>query len=109
MLASVPAGADGYLIKRVLMDWADDDATVLLRNCAAAMAEQGKVIVVEMLMPAGNDHSPAKPFDILMLLSQPGRIRTEAEFSELFTAAGLRLARIIPTASPNSILEGVRA
>jgi hypothetical protein len=109
MLASVPAGADAYLIKRVLMDWADDDGTVLLRNCAAAMAEQGKVIVVEMLMPAGNDPSPAKAFDILMLLCQSGRIRTRAEFSELFTAAGLRLTRIIPTASPNSILEGVRA
>jgi hypothetical protein len=109
MLASVPAGADAYLIKRVLMDWADDDATALLRHCAAAMAERGKVIVVEMLMPAGNDPSPAKPFDVLMLLNQAGRIRTEAEFRQLFTAAGLRLARIIPTASPNSILEGVRA
>jgi hypothetical protein len=108
MLASVPAGADAYLIKRVLMDWADEDATALLRNCAAAMAGQGKVIVIEMLMPAGNDPSPVKPFDILMLLNQSGRIRTEAEFRELFTAAGLRLTRIIPTASPNSILEGVR-
>lgn len=109
MLASVPAGADAYLIKRVLMDWADDDATVLLRNCAAALPEQGKVIVVEMLMPDGNDPSLAKPFDILMLLNQSGRIRTETEFRNLFTAAGLRLTRIIPTASPNSILEGVRA
>jgi hypothetical protein len=109
MLASVPAGADAYLIKRVLMDWGDDDATALLRNCAAAMAEQGKIIVAEMLMPAGNDPSPAKPFDMLMLLNQSGRIRTEAEFRELFTAAGLRLTRIIPTASPNSMLEGVRA
>jgi O-methyltransferase domain/Dimerisation domain len=110
MFASVPAGADAYLIKRVLMDWGDDHATELLCNCAAAMAKGGKVIVVEMLMPAGNDPSPAKPFDILMLLNQPGgRIRTEAELRQLFTAAGLRLTRIIPTASPNSVLETVRA
>jgi hypothetical protein len=109
MLASVPAGADAYLIKRVLMDWGNNDATALLRNCAAAMAKDGKVIVVEMLMPAGNDPSPAKPFDILMLLNQSGRIRTEGEFRELFAAAGLRPTRIIPTASPNSILEAVRA
>ena len=53
--------------------------------------------------------SPATSFDILMLLNQPGgRIRTEAEFRALFTA-GLRLTRVIPTASPNSILECVRA
>ena len=110
MLASVPAGADAYLIKRVLMDWGDDDAAVLLRNCATAMAEQGKIVVVEMVMVAGNEPSPAKPLDILMLLIQPGgRIRTEAEFRQLFAAAGLRLSRIIPTASPNSVLEAVRA
>src|SRR5437773_4391682 len=79
----------------------------ILRNCAAAMARGGRVLVVEMLMPAGNDPSPAKAFDILMLLNQPGgRIRTEAEFRELFAEAGLRLSRVVPTASPNSILEG---
>ena len=110
MLASVPGGADAYLIKRVLMDWGDQDAARLLGNCAAAMAQDGKVIAVEMVMATGNDPSPAKPFDILMLLTQPGgRIRTEAEFRQLFTAAGLRLTRVIPTASPNSVLEGARA
>jgi hypothetical protein len=43
-------------------------------------------------------------------VQHPGAgIRTEAEYSDLFADAGLRLARIIPTASPNSILEGVTA
>lgn len=110
MLRAVPEGADAYLIKRVLMDWGDADSATVLRQCARAMAEGGKVLVVEMLMPTGNDPSPAKPFDILMLLNQPGgRIRTEGEFHELFTGAGLRLSKVVPTTSPNSILEGVRA
>jgi hypothetical protein len=110
MLHAVPEGADAYLIKRVLMDWGDADSMTILRRCAGAMAEGGKVLVVEMLMPTGNDPSPAKPFDILMLLNQPGgRIRTEGEFRELFKRAGLRLSRTVPTASPNSIIEGVRA
>ena len=110
MLRSVPDGADAYLIKRVLMDWGDADSATILRHCAGAMAEDGKVLVVEMLMPTGNDPSPAKPFDLLMLLNQPGgRIRTENEFRELFDRAGLRLSKVLPTASPNSILEGVRA
>jgi hypothetical protein len=53
--------------------------------------------------------SPAKTFDVLMLLQHPGAsIRTQAEFSDLFASAGLRLTRIVPTASPNSVLEGVR-
>jgi hypothetical protein len=110
MLRAVPEGADAYLIKRVLMDWGDADSMTILRRCANAMAEGGKVLVVEMLMPAGNDPSPAKPFDILMLLNQPGgRIRREPEFRELFNGAGLRLSRVVPTTSPNSIIEGVRA
>jgi hypothetical protein len=109
MLRVVPAGADAYLVKRVLMDWGDADATTILGHCAEAVGEGGKVLVVEMLMPRGNEPSPARSFDILMLLNQPGgRIRTEEEFRELFTAAGLRLSRVVPTASPNSILEGVR-
>ena len=92
------------------MDWGDADSTTILRQCAGAMVEDGKVLVVEMLMPTGNDPSPAKPFDILMLLNQPGgRIRTEKEFRDLFTGAGLRLSKVLPTASPNSILEGVQA
>lgn len=110
MLQSVPAGADAYIMKRVLMDWGDEQAATILRNCAAAMTEAGKALVVEMLMAPGNGPSPGKSFDILMLLNQPGgRIRTEAEFNTLFTVAGLRLTRVIPTLSPNSILEGVRA
>jgi hypothetical protein len=110
MLASVPPGADAYLLKRVLMGSGDADAAMALRNCAAAMAEGGKVIAVDIVMAAGNDPSPAKPFDILMLLTQPGaRIRTEDEFRQLFTAAGLRLTRVIPMASQNSILEGTQS
>ncbi|GAC1323968.1 MAG: hypothetical protein NVSMB13_04640 [Mycobacteriales bacterium] len=109
MLREVPA-ADAYLIKRVLMDWGDEQAVAILRNCAAAMTESGKVLVVEMLLTAGNDPSPSKSFDLLMLLSQPGgRIRTEAQHRSLFTAAGLHLTRIIPTPSPNYILEANRS
>ena len=109
MLRAVPAGGDAYILKRVLMDWSDEDSTRILRRCREAMSQNGKVLVIEMLMPSGNEPSPAKSFDILMLLNQSGgRIRTEADFRGLFAAAGLGLSRVVPTASPNSILEGVR-
>jgi hypothetical protein len=110
ILRGVPEGADAYLLKRVLMDWGDAEATIILRHCANALRDGGKVLVVEMVMPAGNDPSPGKPFDILMLVNQPGgRVRTEVEFRELFVAAGLRLNRIVPTGVPHSVLEAVRA
>lgn len=107
MLREVPPGGDIYLIKRVLMILGDDEAVRLLRHCAEAAPAGGRVLVVEMVMPATNDPSPARSFDILMLLANKGgRIRTETEFRSLFITAGLRLERIIPTSSPNSILEG---
>jgi hypothetical protein len=110
MLDGVPSGADAYMLKRVLMIWGDQQATQALRNCAAALPRDGKVLVIEMIMPPSNEPSPAPTFDVLMLLAHKGgRVRSEAEFRDLFRAAGLRLTRIVPTASPNSILEGVLA
>jgi hypothetical protein len=106
----VAGGADAYLIKRVLMIWGDEPAIRVLRHCAEALPTEGRVLVVEMVVGPGNDPDPAKSFDLLMLLaSKGGRVRSEAAFRDLFAAAGLRLARVIPTVSPNSILEGVRA
>jgi SAM-dependent methyltransferase len=108
MLLRVPPGADAYLVKRVLMDWGDEQATRILRNCAEALRADGRLLVVEMVLLPGNEPSPARAFDLLMLLMHKGaRVRTEAEFRDLFAAAGLLLTRVIPTASPNSILEGV--
>jgi hypothetical protein len=110
MLVEVPSGADVYILKRVLMIWGDEEAIQVLRNCAAVLPRNGKVLGIEMVMPPRNEPSPAMAFDVLMLLAHKGgRIRTEAEFHDLFTGAGLRLTRILPTASPNSILEGGRA
>ena len=110
ILQGVPRGADAYLIKRVLMIWGDELADPGSPSCAEALSGNGRVLVIEMIMPPGDDPSPARSFDLLMLVAnEEGRVRTEAEFRDLFAAAGLRLARVIPTASPNFILEGVPA
>jgi hypothetical protein len=109
MQQSVPLGADGYLIKWVLMDRSDERAIEVLRNCTEAMADAGRVLVVEMVMPQDNRASFAKVMDLqMMLLFGRGRIRTEVEFRDLFQAAGLRVTHRHPTQSPNSIIEGVR-
>jgi O-methyltransferase domain len=110
MLESVPEGADLYMIKRVLMIWGDDDAVRVLKNCAARLSPNGKVLVVEMVMPPLGEPGPATTFDILMMLANKGgRIRTEAEFRDLFARAGLKLDRAIASRSPNVLLEGTLA
>jgi hypothetical protein len=108
MLNAVPAGADCYILKRVFMDKSDEQAVKVLRICADALADQGRIVLVEPIIPPADEPSPNTILDVHMLvIIGSGRVRTEAEFRRLFDAAGLRLMRIIPNASPNSIIEGI--
>jgi hypothetical protein len=105
---SVPAGGDAYMMKHIIHDWDDEYCIKLLKNIRASMNENGKVLIIEMVVPEGNVPSPAKSLDLVMLLMEGGKERTAKEYSTLLEAAGLQLTRIIPTKSPNSIVEGVR-
>ena len=106
---SVPEGADGYLMKHIIHDWDDERSVTILKNVRDAMPESGKVLIVEMVVPETPEPHPSTLLDLEMLVSPGGVERTAAEYRELFAAAGLRLSRIVPTASPFSIVEGVRA
>jgi hypothetical protein len=105
---SVPAGADAYMMKHIIHDWDDERALSILKNCHRAMPEDGKLLLVEMVVPEGNEPHFAKIQDLEMMLSPGGLERTEDEYRELFAAAGFELTRIIPTASPMSVIEGVK-
>jgi hypothetical protein len=107
MFESVPAGGDAYLIKRVLMDWNDREAGVVLKNCRAAMKPEGRVIVVDPMLPDDNSPHPNWFVDMNMLVVHGGACRTERQFSALFEAAGLELSRVLATRSPNFILEAI--
>lgn len=106
--SSVPDGADAYVMRHIIHDWEDQDATTILRHCQEAMGPDGKVLVVETVIPAGNEPSFGKWLDLMMLLVA-GRERTEEEYGRLFSAAGLKLSRVVSTTSEVSIIEGVRA
>ncbi|HLL72438.1 MAG TPA: methyltransferase [Pyrinomonadaceae bacterium] len=105
---SVPAGADAYLMKHIIHDWDDARALSILKNCHRAMPEDGRLLLVEMIVPEGNEPHFAKIQDLEMLLSPGGLERTEQEYRELFAEAGFELTRIIPTASPMSVIEAVK-
>lgn len=108
MFTAVPPGGDAYILKRTLHDWDDDRAAGILRNCRDAMNSGGRILIVDMVVPAGNEPHPSKHYDLMMMVMLGGRERTEEEFAALLAAAGLDLARIIPTRSPVSIIEAVR-
>ncbi|MGA5299676.1 methyltransferase [Nucisporomicrobium flavum] len=94
-LKSVPAGGDVYLLKSIVHGFADAEATAVLANCRKAMAPDGRVWIVEFVLPPGNTPSPGKLMDLLMLVgSHGGRERGEAEFRELCADAGLELTGV---------------
>jgi 2-polyprenyl-3-methyl-5-hydroxy-6-metoxy-1,4-benzoquinol methylase len=105
---SVPAGADAYILKKVIHDWNDEQATHILRNCRDAMKPHGRVLVAETIIPAGNEPNTIKLIDANMLVVTGGVERTEAEYAALFSAAGLRLERVVSTGRPISVLEASR-
>jgi O-methyltransferase domain/Dimerisation domain len=105
---SVPAGADCYVMKHIIHDWDDERAVSILKNVARAMRDGGRLLIVEMVLPPANVPHLGKVLDIEMLTSPGGVERTEEEYRELLDRAGLRLARVVPTESPYSIVEAVR-
>jgi O-methyltransferase domain/Dimerisation domain len=108
---NVPANADVYLLKSVIHDWNDERSIAILRTCRAALRADARVVLVEIVVPPRPGTSPLDQMiagtDLNMLVMTGGRERTEAQYRALFEAAGLRLTRILPTATAFSLIEAM--
>jgi hypothetical protein len=109
---SLPAGGDLYLLSRVLMDHSDECSVRLLRNCRQAMSKQGRVHIIQILLPA-SEAGAARPllFDsamsnLNMFVLGLGAERTEEQYRTLLAEAGFAVTQIIPTCALMSIIEG---
>jgi len=106
---AVPADGEAYLLKYILHDWNDERCVAILRACHRAMAPDGRLLVIEFLIPPGNGPSYAKSQDVNMLTNLGGRERTTAEYGALFTAAGFALTETIPLHGELHLIEGTPA
>ena len=104
---TVPAGGDAYLFSHVIHDWNEDQCLTILSHCRKAIKPDGRLLIVEMVLPAGDTPHPGKVLDIVMLVIPGGQERTEAEYAGLLAKAGFRLTRVVPTASAVSVVEAV--
>ena len=102
---TVPAGADAYLFRHIIHDWTDEQSLQILGHCRRAIPSDGRLLLVECVVPAGNDPSASKDFDITMMTFPGGMERTEPEFKALLDQAGFALTSVTPTSTMVSVVE----
>lgn len=103
---AINATADVYVLKDVLHDWDDDRCGKILAAVSATMPRGSRLVVAEYLQER-NRPNPYSPLLDLHTLTQRdgGRLRSEAEFSTLFTNAGLRPTGRRFSVVPHDIVE----
>ncbi len=106
---TVPAGGDCYLLSHIIHDWNEGKCLTILGHCRKAIKPGGRLLIIEMVLPAGDTPHPGKVLDMVMLVFPGGQERTEAEYGALLGKAGFRLSRVVPTASAVSVVEAVPA
>ncbi|MGA3326874.1 MAG: methyltransferase [Terriglobia bacterium] len=112
LLESIPAGAQVYMLKNVLHGYDDEQAVRILKNCRSAMPGDGRVLVIEFVLP--NTVNRVDPelerclmSDLNMLAVTGGKERTEVEWARLLERADLQLLRVHPV--PGDLVSVVEA
>ena len=105
----VPDGADAYFMQHIIHDWDDESALRILGNVRQALAARpdGRLILVDMVLPEDSRPHPGKLLDLLMLMFPGGRERTEAEWHRLLGKAGFIITKIMSTKVADSVIEAV--
>ena len=97
----VPPG-DVYVLGTILHNWPDEDAAAILRAIRAVAPAHGRLLVLDSVVPDGNERSGAKWQDLLMLALFGGRERDEAQWRELFAGTGFE-----PVSIRDGLIEAV--
>jgi C-methyltransferase len=104
-LDRVPAEGDAYVLKNIIHDWEESKALTILRNIREVIKPDGRLLLIELVLPEGNSGHVGHLMNLEMLLDLGGRERTEPEYREFLAKAGFELTRVVQTASPVSVVE----
>ncbi|HEX2131379.1 MAG TPA: methyltransferase [Actinophytocola sp.] len=101
---TVPPGGDTYVLARVLHNWADENARLILRRVRAAMTPGTRLVVFEQLVPAEDSDPDAASgmVDLLMLVLLEGHDRTEEHYRGLLADAGFAIETVHHGTGPSS-------
>ena len=103
---AVPGGGDAYILRQIIHDWNDEQSIAILKNCHQQMNKSHRLLLVEKVIPPGNDPNAGKILDIQMMLYTGGLERTADEYVFLMNEAGFKLTEIVPTHGLSSVIEG---
>jgi hypothetical protein len=109
---SVPAGADVYMLKHVLHGRQDADAIPILKNCRAVIPQNGRLLIIEFVLPPLVSHADPKleghlMSDLNMLAVTGGKERSEREWKALLEAAGFVLTAVYPVGDDTRMIQNV--
>jgi len=104
----IPWGSDAFILSHILHDFDDERCCQILANCHRAMHADAKLLVVEMLVPPGNEPSVSKLLDLEVMVMGGGMERSEEQFRQLFESLNFKLIQIIPTGEEIGVLECMR-
>jgi len=103
---SVPEGGDTYIMSHILHDWNDEKSTAILGSVRRAILPQGRLLLLEAVVPNDNSPHPAKYLDIHMMHVLDGKERTEWQWGTLLAGAGFKLNRVV-SVGMDSVVEAV--
>jgi SAM-dependent methyltransferase len=87
----VPAGADVYVLAQILHDWDDEQAVAILRQCRRVLPPEGRLLILEQILPEDGQPHPAHLLDLHMMVMIGGRERTLTQWRSLLAAGGFAI------------------
>lgn len=106
---ALPQPVDVVLLKSVLHDWNDEDAVRILQRARDALVPDGRVLVIERVMPVQvedvPEHRTTTRSDLNMLVGLGGCERTMEDYDALLSSAGLWRRRTLPAVGAFSVIE----
>ena len=97
------------MLSHIIHDWNEEQCLTILGHCRKVIKPDGRLLIVETVLPTGDTPHQGKVQDMVMLVIPGGQERTEAEYASLLGKAGFRLSRVVPTESVVSVVEAVPA
>lgn len=101
---SVPPDGDAYLLSLILHDWNDADCIRILSSIRRSIPAHGVLLILENVIPDGNEPHLGKVIDMIMMTILNGTERTRPEYAALLAAAGFTLDDVVATHAPTSLI-----